>query len=116
MTEDCPPNPEPAETAEELYECAPCGYLSTTPDGRVCRANQTFADWIGLSRSELIGRRFSDLLTIGGRIYYETHFALMLRMHGEVKEIALDLTAAEGRVLPALVTAVQKRDKSGNPV
>ena len=116
MTEDCQPNPLPGETAEELYENAPCGYLSTTPDGRICRANQTFADWMGVPRSELIGRRFLDLLTIGGRIFYETHFALMLRMHGDVKEIALDLTAADGRVLPALVTAVQKRDASGNPV
>jgi signal transduction histidine kinase len=109
--------PAPDESAEELYENAPCGYLSTTPDGTIYRVNQTFVDWIGIERRELLSsKRFSDLLTIGGRIFYETHFALMLRMHGDVKEIALDLVGAGGRVLPALVTAVQKCDAAGNPL
>jgi PAS domain-containing protein len=59
------------ETAEELYESAPCGYLSTLPDGTVVRANQTFLTWIGLERQELVGHRcFQDLLSIGGKIFY----------------------------------------------
>ena len=71
----------PEESAEELYEHAPCGYLSTTPDGRIIRVNKTFADLIGAEKEQLIDRRrFADLLTIGGRIFYDTHFALMLRM------------------------------------
>jgi len=32
------------ETAEELYEHAPCGYLSALPDGIIVRVNQTFLD------------------------------------------------------------------------
>ncbi len=107
----------PEETAEELYEQAPCGYLSTTTDGRIVRANQTFADLVGARREELMsGKRFSDLLTVGGRIFYETHFALMLRMHGEVSGIALDFQRPDGTVASTLVTAVQKRDAAGNPV
>jgi PAS domain S-box-containing protein len=106
----------PEETAEELYEYAPCGYLSTTPDGRIVRVNQTFVEFLGARREELIGaKRFPDLLTMGGRIFYETHFALMLRMHREVSEIALDFQRTDGTVMNALVTAVQKRDASGNP-
>jgi len=27
------------EAPEELYESAPCGYLSTLPDGTIIRAN-----------------------------------------------------------------------------
>jgi light-regulated signal transduction histidine kinase (bacteriophytochrome) len=72
---------------------------------------------IGMERDQLIsGKRFSDLLTIGGRIFYETHFALMLRMHGEVSEIALDFHRADGTVVPTFVTAVQKLDPDGNPL
>lgn len=105
------------ESAEELYEHAPCGYLSTTPDGEIIRVNKTFADLVGMVREQLIRRnRFPNLLTIGGRIFYDTHFALMLRMHGQVSEIALDFQRADGSVVPALVTAVQKRDDAGNPV
>lgn len=105
------------ESAEDLYENAPCGYLSTTPGGRIVRINKTLLEWLGAERRETIeGKRFPDLLTIGGKIFYETHFALMLRMHGDVREIALDVVCAQGRVLPVLVTAVQKRDAAGSPV
>ena len=39
---------------EDLYERAPCAYLSTLPDGTIVRANQTFFDWFGSSREELL--------------------------------------------------------------
>ena len=56
----------PQESAEELYEHAPCGYLSTTPNGLIVRVNATFAGWIGYELKELAGRlRFSDLLSVG---------------------------------------------------
>jgi PAS domain S-box-containing protein len=107
----------PHESAEELYEQAPCGYLSTTPEGRIVRVNQAFADLIGMkSKEQIRGKRLPDLLTIGGRIFYETHFALMLRMHHKVSEIALDFQRVDGSVAPTLVTAVQKLDPSGNPL
>jgi light-regulated signal transduction histidine kinase (bacteriophytochrome) len=74
-------------------------------------------DLVGIGREQLIaGKRFPDLLTIGGRIFYETHFALMLRMHGSISEIALDFQRGDGTIVPTLVTAVQKRDRDGNPL
>ena len=101
----------------ELYERAPCGYLSTTPDGTIVKVNDTFLTLTGHERAVLVGRRrFSELLAPGGRIYHETHYAPMLRMHGVVKEIALDIVCADGRRLPALVNSVLERDGEGNPV
>lgn len=105
------------DDAETLYEKAPCGYLSTTPDGTIIKANATFLALTGYSREQLIGRRrFVDLLTGGGRIYHETHYAPMLRMHGVVREIALELVCADGRRLPALLNSVLERDRFGNAV
>ncbi|HLM39254.1 MAG TPA: ATP-binding protein [Microvirga sp.] len=105
------------ETAEELYESAPCGYLSTLPDGVIASANRTFLDWVGAERNDLVGRRrFQDFLGIGGRIFYETHLAPLLQMQGFVNEIAFDLTCAEGHLLPVLGNIVQKRDAGGRPV
>ncbi len=64
------------DSAEDLYESAPCGYLSTLMDGTIAKINATLLGWLGLSREEVVGRkRFSDLLTVGGRLYHETHFA-----------------------------------------
>jgi PAS domain S-box-containing protein len=105
------------ETAEELYESAPCGYLSTLPDGTIVRANQTLLTWIGMERQELVGHKcFQDLLSIGGKIFYDTHFAPLLRMQGFVNEIAFDLTCADGRQLPVLANTVQKLDAAGRPM
>ncbi|HEU5033578.1 MAG TPA: SpoIIE family protein phosphatase [Mycobacteriales bacterium] len=104
------------DDAEQLYDRAPCGYLSTTPDGSIIKVNQTFLTLTGYARAELVGRRsFVDLLTGGGRIYHETHYAPMLRMQGTAREIALDLVRADGSRLPALVNAVLERDDSDAP-
>jgi PAS domain S-box-containing protein len=104
------------ESLEDLYEHAPCGYVSTLPDGTFAKVNQTFLGWIGYPREELLaGKRFQDLLTVGGKIFFETHYAPLLRMQGFVNEIAFDLVCRDGRRLPVLINSVQKRDVSGTP-
>lgn len=102
---------------ETLYERAPCGYLSTTPDGTIVKVNETFLTWTGHSRDDLVGRRsFASLLSAGGRIYHDTHYAPLLRMQEHVREIALDVVTADGRRLPVLVNAALGRDAAGEPV
>ncbi|HYO00116.1 MAG TPA: SpoIIE family protein phosphatase [Actinomycetota bacterium] len=105
------------DDAEELYDRAPCGYLTTAPDGTILKANQTFLTWTGYRREELVSRRrLSELLTPGGRIYHETHYAPMLQMQGSVREIALEIVTADGRRVPALMNSVLERDSAGAPV
>jgi sigma-B regulation protein RsbU (phosphoserine phosphatase) len=105
------------DDAEVLYERAPCGYLSTTPDGTIVKVNGTFLTWTGWTAEDLVGqRRFVDLLTGGGRIYHETHYATTLQMHGTVREVALDLVTPDGRRLPALVNSVLERADDGTPL
>ena len=104
------------ESAEDLYEQAPCGYLSAAPDGTIVRVNETFLRWTGYRREELVGaKRFQDLLSPGGRIYHETHYAPLLRMQGSVREIAVDIVAADRQRLPMLVNSVLVTDEAGEP-
>jgi PAS domain S-box-containing protein len=104
------------ESAEELYENAPCGYLSAAPDGRIVRVNATFLRWTGYLREDLVGvKRFQDLLTAGGRIYHETHYSPLLRMQGAVREIALDIVRADASRLPVLINSVLVPDEAGAP-
>jgi PAS domain S-box-containing protein len=108
--------PETAMGDEELldlFDHAPCGYLSAGPDGRIERANRTLVDWLGAEPKQLIGRRFPELLTIAGKIYYETHFAPLLRMQGSFDEVALELRRGDGTVMPVLVNARERRDANG---
>jgi PAS domain S-box-containing protein len=98
------------DSAEDLFENAPCGYLSTDLDGVVLKVNRTFERWTGYSRADLIQRRrFQELLTPGGKIYHETHYAPLLRMQGAVREIAVEIIRADGSRFPALVNSVVER-------
>lgn len=88
------------------YEFAACGLLTTDADGGILAVNQTLLTWMGAERSDLVGRRtFADLLTGGGRIYHETHYAPMLAMQGFARELAFDLVCADESRLPVLVNA-----------
>jgi len=100
----------------QLYERAPCGFLSTTPDGLIVKCNATFRTWLDLQAGDIVGKlTFVDLLTPGSRIYHETHYAPALLMQGSLREIALDLVRADGRRLPVLVNATLDRDEHGTP-
>jgi PAS domain S-box-containing protein len=105
----------PDASAEELYQSAPCGYVTTRPDGTIVRVNRTLLRWTGYDGPALEGRRFQDLLTVPGRIYYETHFAPLLRMQGEVHEVAFDLLLEDGSRLPVLADSVLRLDSHGAP-
>ncbi|WP_370967307.1 PP2C family protein-serine/threonine phosphatase [Amycolatopsis sp. cg9] len=104
------------DSVEDLYEHAPCGYLSTLLDGTIAKINATLLGWLGRDRDDVVGRlRFADLLTVGGRIYHETHFAPLLRMQGELGGIAFELKTAAGARLPVLVTSTVKTGSDGQP-
>ena len=107
----------PIESAEELYEQAPCGYLSTLPNGTIVRVNQTFLDWTGYTRTALLqGKRFQELLTIPGRIYHDTHYAPLLQMQGLVEEIAFDVRCPDRAPLPVLLNSRLVQDETGAPL
>ena len=104
------------DSPEDLFETAPCGYLTTTLDGTILRVNRTFEELAGRERAELLGkRRFQDLLPAGGRIYHETHYAPLLHMQGAVRGIAADIVRPDGSRLPALITSVLRYDETGRP-
>lgn len=103
------------ESAEELFEDAPCGYLTCGVDGTILRVNRTFERWTGHDRATLLGTRFRDLLAPAGRIYHETHYVPLLQMQGTVREIALEILRADGTRLPALINSDQRRDDDGRP-
>lgn len=105
------------DSAEELYESAPCGYLSTLMDGTIAKINTTLLGWLGLERGAVVGRlRFPDLLTMGGKLYHETHFAPLLRMQGEIGGIALEIKSPGRGRMPVLVSSAVKHGDGGEPL
>ena len=106
----------PGEDLTDLYENAPCGYLSLSPDARIVKINRTLTLWLGRADDALLGKPFHDVLSFGGRIAYETHLAPLLRLQGVVDEIALDLLRADGSKLPVIANATEKRGDEGEHV
>ncbi|TDJ76228.1 PAS domain-containing sensor histidine kinase [Pseudomonas putida] len=101
------------QDAEALLELAPCGLVVTTEDGTILRANRTFAAWIGCSPSDLSGQRFQELLTMGGRIFHQTHWAPLMKLQGSVAEVKLDLLHAKGHVITMLLNGVRREHPEG---
>ncbi|RSN68199.1 PP2C family protein-serine/threonine phosphatase [Actinomadura sp. WAC 06369] len=102
------------ELLRDLYERAPCGYVLMHANGLITLVNATFCDWTGRARDELTaGVRFQELLPIGDRLYYETHFAPLLAMQRTVHEIAVDVTCAGGARLPVLLNGMLVEEPGG---
>ncbi|SFS29251.1 PAS domain-containing sensor histidine kinase [Pseudomonas sp. NFACC42-2] len=99
----------------DLFDSAACALAVTTEEGTILQANARFSDWLGFSIAELQGRRFQDLLSMGGRIFHQTHLAPMLRMHGSVTEVKLDLLHRDGHKLTVLLNG-NKREQAGSVV
>jgi phosphoserine phosphatase RsbU/P len=97
----------------DLYENAPCGFISTDADRRIISVNATLLRWLGYEQSALAGKPFTELLTAGSRIHFETHFDPLLRLNREISGITVDLVTASGARLPVFLTANVKTDIEG---
>lgn len=103
----------PQHIVEDLYENAPCGQLATGPDRRILSVNETLVRWLGRSRGDLLGSPFTDLLSVGSRIHFETHFAPLLHLTGQLQGVAVELVTGTGERLPALIAANVRTGPTG---
>lgn len=102
-----------SEELEDLFENAPCGYLTLAPDGRISRVNQTLCNWTGYPREHFAGKRVHQFLNMAGRIYFETHIAPLVRMQGFFNEFALDFVTESGDRMPVIANAAEQRSPDG---
>src|SRR5271154_4734262 len=93
----------------DAFEHAPCGLLTTTIDGTIVRVNATFCRWTGFEAQALLDqRRIQDLLTIGGKVFHQTHWAPLLQMQRSVAEVKLEFRHRDGHMVPMLINAVRR--------
>ena len=87
-----------------------CG---STRDGLIVDANRVLLSWVGRDARDVVGHlRLSDLLSVGGRIYWETHLSPLLHMQdrdrrgrGRAARAARAAAGAHVRGRPARRTA-----------
>ncbi|MEO5772306.1 MAG: PAS domain-containing sensor histidine kinase [Burkholderiaceae bacterium] len=99
---------------DRLYEQAACGLMVTAEDGTILRVNQTFCAWLGFNADELVGhRRMQSLLTMGARIFHQTHWVPLLQMQGSVSEVKLEIVHKDGHRIPIVINARRRADADG---
>ena len=91
-----------------ILDTAPCGFISFADDGTVRIVNTTLLSMVGYDRDEIVGQRIAVILTVGARIFYQTHFFPLLKLHGHAEEIFMLLRAKSGDDVAALVNAVRR--------
>ena len=101
------PEPEPVDF-EDLYQRAPCAYLTTRDDGTILGVNDTFLRWTGHERAAIVGSRLQKLFPVGDQVMYSTHCQPMLSMVGAVAEIAIEVVGADRQRRPALLSAARE--------
>jgi phosphoserine phosphatase RsbU/P len=102
---------EPSIESQALLDAAPCALMCTTADGTLVRVNRTFCNWVGYSPDELLHKRkFQDLLSVGGRIFHQTHWAPLLAMQGSISEVKLDLVQRDGSTVPIVINAIVRHE------
>ena len=107
---------ERAAEVQDLYNNAPCGYHSLDPDGLLVHINDTELRCLGYTRDELVGHKhFTELLTENSRRLFQ-HSYFLLKEHGWVKELELEMIRKDGTILPVLLSETAVRDATGHYV
>lgn len=102
-----------SETAIDLLDNAPCGFVSFGDDSVVVHINRTLLERLGFSRDEVVGRHFENLLGIGSRIFYQTHFFPLVMLHGRAQEVFMLLRARDGTDVGMLTNAERRSNDRG---
>lgn len=97
---------------DNLLNRAPCGFLSFADDSKIMMVNMTLLDSLGYEIEEVRGRHVETILPVASRIFYQTHFFPLLKLHGRVEEVYLSLRAKNGAEVPVLANAAQ-RERDG---
>ena len=100
------------ENFEDFFETALCGFIIADPQGFILRANKKIAGWLNHTTDELKGKRFIDVLSVGSKIYYETHLRPLLRIQGFFDEVVLELSGNTEQKLQVIINAFERRNQN----
>ncbi|MEW5857623.1 MAG: ATP-binding protein [Cyanobacteriota bacterium] len=98
---------------DEVLNTAPCGFLSFTDDGTISLVNATMLKLLGHEFDAVWGRRVESILPLASRIFFQTHFFPLLKLHGKAEEIYISVRSKQGTDIPMLVNAV-RRERAGS--
>lgn len=100
--------------SDVFFNHSPSGYFSTDGNGIINKINGTLLVWPGYEKEDIIGKvTWQSLLSVGGKIYFETHYSPLLHMQGFVQEISFEMVKKDKTRLPVLINTKQIKDENG---
>ncbi|MEY2632801.1 MAG: hypothetical protein RIR00_1455 [Pseudomonadota bacterium] len=99
----------------DLYNHAPCGYLTLSATRAIVNINDTLLGWLGYDRDAVLaGRQLEDFASAENRAQLEQGLAELIAGESEqIKGLELVFLKADGSPLPVSLTATAHRDEGG---
>ncbi|MEQ8173723.1 MAG: PAS domain S-box protein [Syntrophomonadaceae bacterium] len=102
-----------AEEIMELYNNAPCGYVSLDSNNVILRINDTLIKWLGVTREEVVGKRKLSEFLVDNSRQYSKKLRSSLRKQGGAKGLELEIIGGDGSLITALVNIQVLKDETG---
>ena len=90
----------------DMLDRAPCGFVSFGDDFNVRYVNSTLCERLGYASTELLGRHVETMFTVGSRVFLQTHFFPLVKLHGRAQEVFMLLRTRDGDDVGMLCNAV----------
>ncbi|MCF8100648.1 MAG: PAS domain S-box protein [Desulfarculaceae bacterium] len=104
------------ERYRRLYHKTPALLHSIDPNGRLMNVSDYWAEAMGYSDQEVIGRRLVDFLTPASRRHAEREVLPRFFRTGNAKDISYQFVKKNGEVVDVLLSAIAERDDEGRMV
>lgn len=82
---------------------APCGFIAITYDGVITEVNQTFLEWMGYERVNLIHQHIEFLMSMPNRMIFHSYFYPNINLNDHVEELFISLKHHTGEAIPFLL-------------
>ena len=101
-----------AEEIADLYDHAPCGYHSLSPDGTIIAVNETELALLGYAREEYIGRKIFEFMSRESIALFRQRYSEFSRT-GRIRDLEFDFVRKDGTIIPLLASGDMIRDANG---
>lgn len=99
---------------QDIYDNAPCGYHSIDANGLFVEINNTWLQWLGFKRDEVLGKmHFEDILTEASKVEFKEHFRRFIK-DGTVHNLLFDAVRKDGTTFAILLNSTAIFDSAGN--
>jgi PAS domain S-box-containing protein len=103
---------------KDLYDHAPCGYLSVGSDIFLANINQTLLGWLGYSFDEVVGKmKFEELLSPASRQKFLSDFERDFEQYkkvGHVNNLEFEFLRKDNSTFTVILNSIAIFDEAGN--